>query len=128
MTKVLRYLCSWALLLWVLFVYGAWLDILPRRWGELGPVFTPVVIFVVPISLAFLIGLTQRTQAQAPRRSAETAPVASPNHPSIRAAPDYRRWLRRAGGGLAAILTWIAAVAFVRWYQTPSGYLAYWTV
>jgi len=29
---------------------------------------------------------------------------------------------------LAAILTWIAAVAFVRWYKTPAGYLAYWTV
>ncbi len=131
MIKLLRYACSWGLLLWVLFVYGAWLDLLPRKWGQLGPVLTPVVVFAVPIGLVFLIGLTNRATAQTPFKPPmnNTVPVPSPVPTSpVRSAPDYRRWLRTVGGGLAAILTWITAVAFVRWYQTPSGYLAYWAV
>ncbi len=44
------------------------------------------------------------------------------------ARPQLQLWSRRVGAGLAAILTWVAIVVFVKWYQTRSGYLAYWSV
>ena len=36
------------------------------------------------------------------------------------------RW--QVGAVLAATLSWFTIVGLIKWYQTPSGYLAYWTV
>jgi hypothetical protein len=137
MTTLLRSVCSVGLLLWVIFVYGSWLNLLPDKWSALGPVLSPVVLFGIPIALVFLIGLTNRGSVRAPARRAVSSSPSITTEPQDQIldatqppqlSPRLRPWLRSIGAGLGAILTWVVAVAFVQWYQTPSGYLGYWAV